>query len=114
MSLQDHVTTTVQRTALGGFGALLTLVGVGFLSASAFLVLNAEYGAQIACLVLGGAYAGLGLIAIAMACAKQPEPERPQSPLIPLAAAFLDGLNEGIATRKQVAQADKSAGSAQI
>ncbi|MEM8577632.1 MAG: phage holin family protein [Pseudomonadota bacterium] len=113
MSVQDHVKHAVQRSALGGVGALFTIAGIGFLSASAFLVLQAEYGAQIACLVLGGAFTGLGLIAIAIARAKAPPPERPQSPLIPLAAAFLDGLNEGMATRRQ-AQADTSAGKAQI
>jgi len=107
----SHIKTAVQRTALGGFGALMVLVGLGFLSAAGFMLLQVEYGAQVGCLVLGSAYLGAGLIAIAMARSK-PDPvqntQDAQNPIIPLAAAFLDGLNEGIAAQKARAAAERT------
>lgn len=105
-----------RRTALGGLGVMMSLTGLGFLTASAYLFLLTQTDAITASLIMGGVFVGLGLILLALASgdgdnaddtatspatrAPQPLPEAEHSPLTPVAVAFLDGLHQGMAVRR--------------
>ncbi|MEL6609549.1 MAG: phage holin family protein [Pseudomonadota bacterium] len=94
-------------------GGVLCLIGAGFLIAAAYVALQAAFDALTAALILGGGFAGVGLIILAVAprwspqAAKAPAPQpaqaQPESSMpAGLAVAFLDGFEEGARTRTHV------------
>ncbi|MEL6466386.1 MAG: phage holin family protein [Pseudomonadota bacterium] len=108
-ALKDSVAQTAQRAALGGLGGLLMLTGVGFLTAALFLYLLTQTDPITACLMIGGGFAGIGLILLGLSrssggTTKKHTPqtaqaELPQSAMTPVVVAFLDGLQQGMAAR---------------
>lgn len=97
-----------RKVALTGTGAVLALIGAGFLTGAVFLALAAAHGAILACVVVGGGYLGLGLIAIALGTghhAATVPPVKAATPVVhtgadmagPLATAFVVGIQNGIA-----------------
>lgn len=111
--LKNKARQAARRTALGGFGLILALTGLGFLSGAAYMFLLTQTDAITAALVMGGVFMGLGFIFIALASAGQDEeddrseavakaklPEAEHSPLTPVAVAFLDGVHQGMAVRR--------------
>ena len=94
-----------RRTALGLGAAICLAVGMGFLSAAAFIAMAAAADPVTAALVLGAAYAGLGLILMAFAVQRHrapPPPVRPPAgPVLLVAAveAFTAGMAAGKSAR---------------
>jgi hypothetical protein len=112
-ALRHRIHLTVQRYALGGIGGLMTLIGLGFLSASGFMLLLTVTDPITASAIFGCGFFGLGLILMVMA-RKPPRPahsaplsgaqagQQPEtSPMPPLAAAFAQGVAQGMAARRQ-------------
>ena len=67
-----------RRLALGALGGGMVLVGLGFLTASAWFALRAVMAPVQVALILGLAYGGLGLVLLALARPRPvPAPEAP-------------------------------------
>ncbi|WP_187430715.1 hypothetical protein ROLI_000380 [Roseobacter fucihabitans] len=103
--LQHRIRQTAQRFALGGIGAVLALVGLGFLSASVFMLLLTQTDPITACAIMGGGFFGTGLIITWLAGA----PNKPRSSddsaakqeaMPPIAAAFMQGMAQGMAVKQ--------------
>ncbi len=100
---------TARKTGLGLMGSVLLMVGLGFLTTAAWIVLEAEYGAATAALVLGCIYTGLALVAFAATGSKKPQARTAQerghppssSPMSLVLTAFLDGLGSGYKARDE-------------
>ncbi|MDF0600841.1 hypothetical protein P1J78_08870 [Psychromarinibacter sp. C21-152] len=102
------------RSSLGLVGALCLCVGLGFLTVAAWIALTVAADALTAALVIGGAYAGLGLIVLVISRLARPRPPAPAAPaaapaaqpalapaLVGVAAAFLQGVGAGLASRRR-------------
>lgn len=120
LGLRYRIHLAVRRYALGGLGGLMALIGLGFLCASGLMLLLTVTDPITACAIMGGAFFGLGLILMfvarkprvpvseaslaasptAQASATAPPPP-PASPMPPLAAAFVQGLTQGMAARRR-------------
>lgn len=111
-ALRHRIHLTVQRYALGGIGGLMALIGLGFLCASGFMLLLTVTDPITACAIVGCGFFGLGLILMVMA-RKPHSPVRhapssgthadqkpAPSPMPPLAAAFAQGVAQGMAARR--------------
>ncbi|WP_300011632.1 phage holin family protein [uncultured Roseobacter sp.] len=106
--LRQNIRDTAQRFALGSVGALMTLVGLGFLSASALMLLLTVTDPMTASAIMGGAFLGIGLLMMAAARSSKPDhnrhhrrevhPKTEEMP--PLAAAFMQGMVQGMAHRR--------------
>ncbi|MCV3269941.1 hypothetical protein [Roseobacter sinensis] len=100
---------TAQRFALGSFGALMGLAGLGFLSAAALMLLLTMTDPITACAIMGGSFLGIGLLMMAIAGTSNREESsqsRPQTDaqtqdMPPLAAAFLQGVAQGMAQQQR-------------
>jgi amino acid transporter len=109
MNVKRKMRRAAQRLALGGAASLIGLAGLGFLTAAAWLYLEAVGGAILACAILGFGYLGIGLILMMIASgdddagerSAQPEPSRKGDGMPPLATAFLHGMEQGMAARRQ-------------
>lgn len=94
-----------RRVVLGLAGAVTLAVGLGFLTVSAWLVLAALNGTVFAAGVIGTAYAGIGLILLALAAAgparqdEEAPPEDRYGPFVQMATGFAAGLEAGRAAR---------------
>lgn len=114
-ALQHKMRVTARRTALGLAGAFALCVGLGFLTAAAWIMLAAATSALTATFVLGAVYAGLGLISLAFATARsraayvphsraRRQSVDPANPMASVAVAFLQGVGAGVTARQQFAQ----------
>ncbi|PTQ74924.1 phage holin family protein [Celeribacter persicus] len=106
-TLQSHLARGARRAAWASAGALLLLVGAGFLTVTAWLVLSSLRDAQFAALVIGLFYVGAGLIALAMGARRpppvtpRPDPCQMQQDLFErIAIAFSEGFQAGKAMRR--------------
>lgn len=107
--LRKKLQHAVQSVALGGVGALLGLVGLGFLSAAFWLYLAALGGAIMACAILGFGYLGIGLLLMMLASGEIHRPhdkaaattKSDTDSVPPLATAFMQGVQQGMAARRQ-------------
>ncbi|KJZ18558.1 phage holin family protein [Loktanella sp. S4079] len=105
--IKHNIQTQAKRAALGLSGVVLLTVGIGFLTAAAWMTLAMLADNRIAALILGAAYFGLGLIFLAVSKSttvghshSAPPPPAPQSdPIAGMTAAFVQGLNAGISAR---------------
>ncbi|WP_299672643.1 phage holin family protein [uncultured Roseobacter sp.] len=103
--LRRSIRHAAQRFALGSVGALMGLVGLGFLSASGLMLLLTLTDPITACAIMGGAYLGVGLLMMVAArgSGSDDPPAVPQNArqeaqeLPPLAAAFMQGMAQGMA-----------------
>ncbi|MBW4706937.1 hypothetical protein KX928_03955 [Roseobacter sp. YSTF-M11] len=103
--LRHQLRETAQRFALGGAGALMGLTGIGFLSASALLFLLTLTDPITACAIMGGAFLGTGMLLMMIArpsgsSGKEHErhmSHRDQQEMPPVAAAFMQGMAQGMA-----------------
>lgn len=108
-ALKHTISRTMQRAALGGLGGLLTLVGTGFLTTALYLYVQMQSDPITACLILGGGFVGLGLLVLGLSRGNNndahliaratPQPVATQAPIALVIAAFLDGLQQGLAAR---------------
>lgn len=103
--LRYETRQTAQRVALGGFGTLMALTGVGFLSASALMLLLTLTDAITACAIMGGAFVGVGLLIAYTAkpsnfAAAPLHEQAQQDAMPPIAAAFMQGLAQGMSARQ--------------
>ena len=103
--LRQSIRETAKRFALGSIGALMTLTGLGFLSASALLLLLTVTDPMTACAIMGGAFVGVGLILMVAARSSGSDRARANhtparastEEMPPLAAAFMQGMAQGMA-----------------
>lgn len=111
-TLKRRSERAVRRAIMSMVGAVLAGVGVGFLTAAAWMMLEDAYSAIAAALILAGIYAGLGLIILGLNAAshdndsaaedeKHHDPAQHPEPgnIPPLAEAFIIGLNAALAAR---------------
>jgi len=103
--LKTKAASTARRAGLLSGGLLAIAVGAAFLTAAAWIYLARVMDAQMAALVIGGVYAGLGLVMVGIAssdgarnapstqqrAAAQGAGEQP-----PLMQAFLQGMQAGV------------------
>ncbi|WP_163846802.1 hypothetical protein [Pseudooceanicola aestuarii] len=95
----------VRRATFSVGAALLMSVGLGFLTAAAWIFLAQTQGAMLAALIIGCAYFGLGMVALAVASIRRPVPAagatRPQAPNAGspggIVGALMQGIGAGIA-----------------
>ncbi|WP_425657706.1 phage holin family protein [Roseobacter sp. EG26] len=107
--LKKKLRRSAQRLALGTLGGIMLLAGLGFFSASALMLLLTMTDPITACAILGGAFAGIGLLMIAVtqssdndghhATADTSSAQKDDMP--PLAAAFMQGMAQGMAVRQR-------------
>lgn len=111
-TLKRRSERAVRRAVLSVVGAVLAGVGVGFLTAAAWMMLEDAYSAIAAAMILAGIYAGLGLIILGLNASSHDDDASPhdeqfrdpaQHPepgtIPPLAEAFIIGLNAALAAR---------------
>lgn len=111
-----------RRIVLTGAGAVLSMIGAGFLTVALFLALAAWQGAIFACVVMGGLYLGFGLILVASGfvrpatapgdaphhVAPAPAAAIPRSDVLAaVVAAFLGGLQDGMAARTKTGKSSR-------
>lgn len=97
---QRQLAQGARRAAWATAGTLLLVVGIGFLTAAAWMVLSTLKDAQFAALVIGFVYVGLGglVVAIGMTSNRAPDirslphPVGPDDTLERMAAAFFTGF----------------------
>lgn len=103
---QDAAARTARKAALGLGGAVCLVVGIGFFTASAWMVLTELTDTLTATMIIGGFYSGAGFILFAIASAtpvapelpEEPEPNKPQDTdeIMPqMVAAFMTGVQAG-------------------
>ncbi|GGE20041.1 hypothetical protein GCM10011360_05960 [Primorskyibacter flagellatus] len=93
---------SLRRAGFGLGGALLMVVGVGFLTAAAWLILSEARGAQFAALVIGFGYVGAGAVVMAVGTRRVPHAPAPGITASGLSAAFAQGFGAGVATRSSM------------
>lgn len=111
--LQHKAAQSARRAALGGIGLVMICLGVGFLTAAAWLVLSEVRDSQFAALIIGMTYLGLGVIALALSkksgpparASDVPPPHAvnsdPEALVASLAVAFYKGFRRGKDIRKE-------------
>ena len=105
--LKHRLSVAIRRTALGGIGVLLALVGIGFLTAAGYIYLSAVTTSLEACLILGGAFVGVGMLFALLARPSvhhEPIPAAHTATADPatLVTTFMAGVAQGIAARRQL------------
>ena len=112
-AIKDRSARAARRALILISGVAFLLIGIGFLTSAAWIMLEEVYSAAAASAILSGVYAGVGLVTIAIASSSAKRelrtPERPvqQDPAEtlqpgvtpPLVQAFLIGLNAALAAR---------------
>ena len=112
-AIRDRSARAARRALILISGVAFLLIGIGFLTSAAWIMLEEVYSAAAASAILSGVYAGIGLVTIAIASSSAKRelrtPERPvqQDPAEtlqpgvtpPLVQAFLIGLNAALAAR---------------
>ncbi len=104
--------TMALRSALGLFGMVMLLVGIGFLTAAGWIALRLVATPLDAALIVGGCFAGFGVLVLLIA--RIARPRRPvvappamtaQSAQVQafatIAAAFVQGIGAGLAARRR-------------
>ena len=106
-ALEYKAKSAAKRTAFGFAGSLALAVGLAFFTGAAWISLTVAADALTACLVLGSAYFGGGLILMAFASRKShrtlsaPAPTvRSTPPWAEMVAAFMQGYGTGMASRR--------------
>lgn len=101
------------RSSLGLLGGVFLAVGLGFLTVAGWIALSTTADALTAALVIGGGYFGIGfLILLIMRVARPRVPVAPPAAapvaapslapaLAGVAAAFVQGLGAGLASRRR-------------
>lgn len=89
--IQTHLARGARRALWASVGMVLLLTGLGFLTASAWLVLSAMYGGKFAAMVIGFGYVGAGLIVLGLGAKRNNSPSRCTDP-----ARTPDSLTEQI------------------
>ena len=109
--VQNAAARTARKAALGLGAAICIAVGLGFLTAAAWLFIISVTTALNAALIIGGAYCGLGLVLIGMASADGPKrstpphstqagsPQKADDIAPQIIEAFLTGLKAGQRSR---------------
>ena len=111
LNIQRKAERIARGAAIGLATGLMALVGVGFLTAAAWMALAKIDDHQFAATVIGCVYLGLALLGFALARLNDPAPvkRRPQhfetpegelSPMQMMAAAFVGGLEKGARSRR--------------
>jgi uncharacterized membrane protein YcjF (UPF0283 family) len=110
--LSHHIQATATRTAhtaVLGLGAAISLfVGLGFLTAAAWLLLTTLTTSLIATVILGAAYSGIGFLLLAVMSMRSREKRRARAAALAatassttagnmtaVIAAFMTGLSAG-------------------
>lgn len=98
--IKDRARETSRTVALSAFGFLCLIVGAGFLTTAAWMLLEQWQGRLFAAVVLGGLYAGVGLIVMALAGLKTSDSRKPRKTddaeaILKMVEGFLTGLNAG-------------------
>ena len=103
--LKQKALRTARRTALFLIAGITAVVGVGFLTATAWIFLESRYDSLIAALVVGLAYVATSTILLMIGRSMSDnhvlhETTQPHSneltEMPPLASAFIFGLNAGL------------------
>jgi hypothetical protein len=108
--LKTKAATTAKRAGLLSGGLLAIAVGAAFLTAAAWIYLANVMDAQMAALIIGGVYAGLGFVMVGLASSggSREEPAAGQKASAhgageqgagaqpPLMQAFLQGMQAGV------------------
>jgi galactitol-specific phosphotransferase system IIC component len=94
---------SLRRAGFGLGGAILMLIGAGFLTVAAWIALVEARDALFASLVIGSAYFGLGAIVMALGTRRPryvaPPAQAAAMNMGGLSAAFVQGLGAGAAAR---------------
>jgi len=112
--VKQRARQTARVAALSVVGAVFCLVGLGFLTTALWIIIEIEYGALMAALLLGGLYLVLGGAILAFGGKSQSDvdygpsdthPESPPSgspkdPIFQMAEGFAVGLQAGREARK--------------
>lgn len=112
-AIKDRSARAIRRALICVVGGVFVLVGLGFLTAAAWIMLEDAYSASAAALILAGIFTGIGLIALGMvsSSSKRDAGAAPRTPLNdpatppqpgatpPLAEAFIIGFNAALAAR---------------
>ncbi|SDX44965.1 phage holin family protein [Litoreibacter albidus] len=105
-AIEYKAKTAARKVALSSLGGLMLAVGLGFLTAAAWMYVTLIADAMTAALVIGGAYVGLGLILMGLSSARKvethhatPTPASSQPP--PLMQAFLQGMQAGAQAQRR-------------
>lgn len=105
MPILASLKLSLRRAGFGLGGAFLMMIGLAFLTVSAWITLVEMRDAQFASLVLGAAYFGLGLI-VAVLGRRRPYVAPPVAAapfsMAGLSSAFAQGFGAGVATRSAV------------
>ncbi|KIN65828.1 hypothetical protein Z945_875 [Sulfitobacter noctilucae] len=110
---QRKASRTARKAAFGAGGAICIGIGLGFLTAAAWLFLITVTTSLNTALIIGGVYTGLGLILVGIASAgeaheapkskpqqaSKPASHEPGAMVPELIAAFTSGLAAGQKTR---------------
>jgi hypothetical protein len=114
--LKQKALRTARQTALFLASGITALVGVGFLTASAWIYLETRYDSLLAALIIGLAYITLASVLLMLgrkesesiavrelptATGTPPAPSHDMGVLAPLASAFVFGLNAGLKVDEQ-------------
>ncbi|MCA0042240.1 phage holin family protein [Celeribacter litoreus] len=102
--LAEKAQDLARRTTLGLAGGLLLIIGLGFLTLAAWILLVDLQGTANAALIIGCVYTGAALLTLAATRVKRqpaPPPEQP-SPMGLVSQAFLEGLGAGYSARGHV------------
>lgn len=102
LSLQRKATQAVKRAGLMTAGSLLCVVGVGFLTAAAWLQLSLTFSDALSALIIAVVYLGLGFLAMGLSKSEMQGSEptqlhvsEPKSDAPPIMQAFLYGIQAG-------------------
>lgn len=97
----------LRRTAFGAAGGLFLIIGIGFLTAAAWLAMALAFGAVFASVIVGLVLCGIGLVCLALAARRPVPPSAALQPPVPAArqadliAAFLGGMDTGKAMARR-------------
>lgn len=102
---EDSAARTARKAALGLGAGIFMVVGVGFLTVAAWMLISALLSPLHAATIIGATFLGVGLILVGFAASKTsdtvaPEPKqgpsRPAEEMLPqMVAAFMSGIQAG-------------------
>lgn len=105
-AIEHKAKTAARKVALSSLGGLMLSVGLGFLTAAAWMYIALVADAMTAALVIGGTYVGLGLILMGLSSAREvgthhsTRTSAPSQPP-PLMQAFLQGMQAGAQAQRR-------------